>query len=142
MKNFYHLRNILKEITQNIKKQDFLVYFKKMTILETTQTRVVFGVISDFMKGNLTAKFYDEIFEATKIEFPLLEEVIFDVDDNIENPSNSQVVDCLAFYKELTKAKKKTKKQENKASILETKYSVGNQKKATKSRYTLQNFIV
>jgi len=142
MKNFYYLRNILKDVIEDIKKQDFLVYFKKMTILETSETKVVFWVISDFMKGNLVAKFYDKIFEATNKEFPLLDEIAFEVDDNIENPSNSNVVDCLAFYKEMTKAKKKAKKQEIKWSIIETKYNTWTQNNKIKKRYTMQNFIV
>jgi len=42
MDKYYKLKNILGNLTEVIKKQDFLVYFRKISILEITQDEVVF----------------------------------------------------------------------------------------------------
>jgi hypothetical protein len=51
------------------------------------------------MKDNLEAKFYNEVFESSKIENPNLKEIEFKVDLNIDNPSNTSVIDCANFFK-------------------------------------------
>jgi hypothetical protein len=55
------------------------------------------------MKDNLRAKFYDKIKKATLEEFPEIQEIDFVVDKNIENPSNTDVIDCGNFFKEFNK---------------------------------------
>jgi hypothetical protein len=42
MEKFYRLQNFLEILLQNIKKQDFLVYFRKMSIVEISDKKVVF----------------------------------------------------------------------------------------------------
>jgi hypothetical protein len=44
------LKLILSHLLQDIRKQDFLVYFKKMSIVEKSDVHVSYGVISEFMK--------------------------------------------------------------------------------------------
>ena len=68
MEKHYKLKNILTEILGNIKKQDFLVYFRKISILEIGDTHVIFGTVSSFMKDNLEAKFYGHVLKATQKE--------------------------------------------------------------------------
>jgi len=58
------------------------------------------------MKDNLEAKFYNEVFESAKIESKNIEKISFKIDENIENPSNTDIVDCTKFYKESAKSKK------------------------------------
>jgi hypothetical protein len=58
------------------------------------------------MKDNLEAKFYNEVFEASKLENRELEKISFKIDNEIDNPSNTNVIDCSIFYKEATKSKK------------------------------------
>ncbi len=69
MEKHYRLKNILSEIIESVKKQDFLVYFRKISILETSSDSVVFGTVSSFMKDNLEAKFHDIVLAATQKEF-------------------------------------------------------------------------
>jgi chromosomal replication initiation ATPase DnaA len=137
MEKYYKLQNILESLLVNIKRQDFLTFFRKMSILEITDKKVIFGCFSDFMKGNLEAKLYDVIFDATKKEFSNIEKIEFEVDSNIENPSNKNVIDCGVFIKNFSKKSTNTKKLSNKnIEALITKKTDKN------LRYTLENFVV
>ena len=135
MEKHYILKNILTELLKNIKKQDFLVYFRKISILEQSDTKMTFGVLSSFMKNNLEVKFYDEILKAAKTEIPTLERIEFVIDKNIENPSNTDSIDCAKFFKT---SGKKTKKE----SINKEIWNTIKEKNSINSRYTLQNFVV
>ena len=110
MENIYKLKNIIKNLTTSIKKQDFLVYFRKMSIIEIVDNKIVFGVESGFMKNNLEAKFLWEILLASQKEDSDIVWVELMVDDNIDVPSNTKVVDCTKYYKEATKISKTSSK--------------------------------
>ena len=110
MENIYTLKNIITNLTKEIKKQDFLVYFRKISIVEIKDNTIVFGVESSFMKNNLEAKFISHILKASQTEDGNITDISLEIDDNIDTPSNTQVVDCTKFYKEATKSVKNTKK--------------------------------
>ena len=146
MEKYNSLKNILNLILADIKKQDFLVYFRKISIVEVTNEKVVFWVVSGFMKENLEAKFYELIKKAALCEFSTISSIEFIVDKNIENPSNKTVIDCSAYFKEFSKKPKKsssiwastevkwytTQKQQNEEEV----------KNHVNERYTLDSFIV
>ncbi len=139
MEKIYKLQNILQELIINIKKQDFLVYFRKISIVDFDEKKVVFWTLSDFMRDNLKAKFYNDIFNVTKQEFPTIEKIDFIVDSNIENPSNKNVVDCATFFKN----NKKSSKKSTKNKITDEKiHSITTKQKAENSKYSLDNFVV
>lgn len=135
MQKSFMLQNIVSNIIERIKKQDFLVYFRKLSIIEISEKKVIFWVVSWFMKDNLEAKFYKEILEATKSENENISEIEFKVDLNIDNPSNKDVIDCSTFYKDYNKSKKSTKTSN--AWKIELKTT-----KTVNQRYSLSNFIV
>ena len=135
MEKHYTLKNILLNLMSNIKKQDFLVYFRKISLIDSTDTKITFWVLSSFMKDNLEAKFYDIILKASKTEIPTLERVEFVIDKNIENPSNTNSIDCAKFFKE---SSKKTKTPTKTAAVWNTM----KEQKSINSRYSLSNFIV
>jgi len=137
MEKHYILKNILLNLIENIKKQDFLVYFRKISILEQNETKIKFGVLSWFMKNNLEAKFYDDILKAVKKEIPTIERLEFEIDNNIENPSNQDAIDCAKLYKETLKKWKsnETRTSTKVGATMKEKTSVNN-------RYTLRNFVV
>jgi len=143
MQKYYRLNNILNNLILILKKQDFLVYFRKMSILEITEDKVVFWVMSSFMEENLRAKFYNQILEATQKEFENVKEVDFVIDKNIENPSNKDVIDCSIFFKEISKKTKKTSKEQkdfksNESNIQKISVNRWN----LNPKYTMDNFIV
>jgi len=135
MEKQHRLKNIITTLIWDIKKQDFLVYFRKISILEIEKTSITFGVVSWFMRDNLKAKFYNEILSATQSEVEWIIEVKFVVDDDIDNPSNANVIDCITFHKE---SSRKTKKSVAKSS-LQTNISTS---KNVNDRYHMINFIV
>jgi chromosomal replication initiator protein len=137
MEKHYKLKNILTDIIFNLKKQDFLVYFRKISIVKIEDNKIVFGTVSSFMKDNLKAKFHNILLEATRNEFwENIASIEFIVDNTIDNPSNTDAIDCQDFYKENTKTTKKAeKKSRTGIAPIEKKGSVNN-------RYTLGNFIV
>ncbi|MFK7780562.1 MAG: chromosomal replication initiator protein DnaA [Candidatus Gracilibacteria bacterium] len=138
MQKQYKLKNIVVNIIDKLKKQDFLVYFRKMSILEFNDKEIVFGVVSSFMKDNLEAKFYNEVFEASKIENKDLERIVFKIDNQIDNPSNTDVIDCSTFYKEATKSKKSKKSAELYNISGKSRSNI----KSLNERYNFANFVV
>jgi hypothetical protein len=42
MEKVYRLQNILQNIIKTVKKQDFLVYFRKISIMEIKEDEVIF----------------------------------------------------------------------------------------------------
>lgn len=133
MEKHYILRNILTHLTDSLKKQDFLVYFRKISIVSHDADKVVFGIISNFMKDNIKAKFSAQVLEATKKEFPNVTSIDFMVDQHIENPSNHDVIDGVKFLKE---------KDSKKSTKLSTSPEAMPEIKVQNERYTLANFIV
>lgn len=138
MQKQFKLKNILINLVDKLKKQDFLVYFRKISILEINDKEIIFWVMSWFMKGNLEAKFYNEILEAVKLEHKNIEKIYFKIDDNIDNPSNNDVVDCATFLKKASKAKKSKDNEDYKNN---TNQVISNSK-SVNDRYNLKNFIV
>lgn len=144
MDKYNNLKSILNIILQDIKKQDFLVYFRKISVIEVSNTKIVFWVVSWFMKENLEAKFYDIILKSTKKVFPEIEKIEFIVDMNIENPSNQDVIDCAQFFKDFSKKPKKFSQNEEAWSFQKISSSSWEETKigTPSDRYTLDNFIV
>ena len=136
MEKHYKLKSIISDVIENIKKQDFLVYFRKISILELSDKSITFGVVSGFMKDNLEAKFYNTLLTSTQKELPNISNIKFQIDTNIDNPSNTDVIDCTAFYKEDSK----NKKLKTATSKTSTQSTVSNN--SVKDRYSLWNFVV
>ncbi|MDD3303135.1 MAG: chromosomal replication initiator protein DnaA [Candidatus Gracilibacteria bacterium] len=138
MEKFYRLQNILLNVIEKVKKQDFLVYFRKISILDIKDNELAFGVISTFVKGNLEIKFYNDILEATRKELPNIDKISFEVDKDIDNPTNKYVIDCTKYYKESEKSNKKSNKIDSNIGNM----TQVNKIKPTNERYSLQNFVV
>jgi chromosomal replication initiation ATPase DnaA len=136
MEKINKLQNILKDLIFNLKKQDFLVYFRKISIIDISDTSVIFGVVSSFMRDNLQAKFINQILASTIKEIPNIKDINFKVDSNIDNPSNNDVVDCAKFYKEVSKIKKSSK------TVITSNYESHTPNTYVCERYNLGNFVV
>gem|GEM_PF-2245879 len=95
------------------------------------------------MKDNLLAKFSPEILTAVKKELPNITKIDFLVDANIDNPSNSSVIDCQVFYKEVLKKSKKPSSSSYESKSENYQPNEHDTKRgAVSERYTLENFIV
>lgn len=129
------LREIIKELANTLRKQDFLTYFKKISLLEQTSEKLTFGVVSSFMRDNLAHKFSAEILVASQKHMETIKTIDFCVDKNIDNPSNENAVDCAMEYKEITTKKKKEETPG-------TEMVEGINSRIINSKYRLENFIV
>lgn len=91
---FAHLEKSVEIMSKEIRKQDFLTYFKRFSLIASTDTSVTIGVISSFHQDNLSKKFYTEIKTAIKSIVPSIEVVDFVVDDTIDMRAIDEVIDC------------------------------------------------
>ena len=92
--SFAHLRDAVEIMSRNIRKQDFLTYFKRFSLMTSSNTSVTIGVLSSFHQDNLSKKFYDEIKFAIKSVYPAIDSVDFIVDESIEMRSLDEIIDC------------------------------------------------
>ncbi|EKE29203.1 MAG: chromosomal replication initiation protein [uncultured bacterium (gcode 4)] len=129
------LKSIVKELVEKIKKTDFLTYFKKLSIVSVQDNSISFWVISSFAKDNISFKFYKEIKAIVTSQYPNIQFIDFQVDSNIDNPSNHKVIDCFKEYKDLTVKKRKEDFEDNNSSEwMEIK--------TINDKYNFDNFIV
>lgn len=144
MEKHYKLKNIISNLIQDIKKQDFLVYFRKVSAVEITEDKIVLWVVSNFMKDNLQAKFYDSILKAAKKELETISTIEFIVDKEIDNPSNTSVIDCTQFYKSASKTTKKSKVSSvsSLSSSAANRASNKSSRNLINERYNLKGFVV
>lgn len=96
---------------------------------------VVLGVVSAFMRDNLTHKFGKEVLDAVKQFVPSATNIELQVDRNIENPGNALVIDCIKEYKDLSK---KTKEED----VVAEEEVGGINARIINDKYRLDNFIV
>lgn len=135
MEKLYSLKTVLSNLASEIKKQDFLVYFRKVSIVDINETVFTLGVVSTFMRDNLEAKFQQQILTAIQKDYPTIEKLEIIVDKEIDNPSNIYSIDGVGFYKDTNKKSKKGGTNYNDPISME-------QKTNANERYSLQNFIV
>lgn len=132
---FSHLERSVEEMSRQIRKQDFLTYFKKFSLLAADHNSVTLGVDSAFRKDNLSKKFYEEIKSAIVTENPSIEVIDILIDEAIEMKEENAVIDCRNILK---KGEKKAKKEQ----VEGVKVVDGINTRLTSDRYQLSNFIV
>jgi len=130
------LRSIIQQVALSVRAQDFLTYFKKISLLHADESVVIFGVVSSFMRDNLSQKFFEEVKTATQKLCPTIQTIEFQVDKDIDNPSNGSVIDCQKEYKELLGKKKK----EDGTPGIEMVEGIASRQ--IQEKYRLDNFIV
>jgi chromosomal replication initiator protein len=133
--SFSQLSESVRIMSTMIRKQDFLTYFKKFSLIASTDSSVVLGVISTFHKDNLSKKFYNEIKSAIRIVSEGVDLVDFVVDDRIDMRPDAEVVDCRMTLRE---SEKQTKKEQ----VEGVEIVDGVNSRLVNDRYRLDNFII
>jgi chromosomal replication initiation ATPase DnaA len=105
--SFSHLHSAVMAMSGTIRKQDFLTYFKKFSLITSTHNSVTLGVVSSFHKDNLSKKFYNEIKSAIVGIMPNIEVIDFEVDERIDVRPEEEVIDCRLVHKNQEKQTKK-----------------------------------
>lgn len=133
--DFSHLEASVRIMSQTIRKQDFLTYFKKLSLVAGDETSITLGVVSSFHRDNLAKKFYEEIKSAIIQIVPTIQVVDFVVDEQIDVKSEKEVVDCRLLLKA---AEKQTKKEQ----VEGVEIVDGINSRIVNDRYRLDNFII
>lgn len=122
-------------MSREIRKQDFLTYFKRFSLMASSETSVTIGVLSSFHQDNLSKKFYTEVKSAITSIVSTIEVVDFIVDDSIEMRALDEVIDCRDMQR---LSEKKTKNE----SVHGVEIVEGVNSRLVSERYQLDNFIV
>lgn len=133
--SFAHLTQSVEIMSREIRKQDFLTYFKRFSLMASSETSVTIGVLSSFHQDNLSKKFYTEVKSAIMSIVPTIEVVDFIVDDSIEMRALDEVIDCRDMQR---LSEKKTKNE----SVHGVEIVEGVNSRLVSERYQLDNFIV
>ncbi len=132
---FSHLEESVKILSNKVRKQDFLTYFKKFSLLEASENSVTLWVLSSFHRDNISKKFYDDIKSAINEIAPKIISIDIQVDESIENRPETEVIDCRNIQKNTEKQIKK--EHSHGVEVVEWVNS-----RLVNDRYKLENFIV
>ncbi|GAB0174539.1 MAG: chromosomal replication initiator protein DnaA [Candidatus Altimarinota bacterium] len=132
---FSDLESAMRNIASSIRKQDFLTYFKKFSLVNANETSVVLGVVSGFHRDNLMKKFIVEIEKAIREIRPSINTIEITVDEEMEMKGSECVIECKGLLKETEKTLKK--QQVEGVEIVE-----GLNSRLISDRYRLDNFII
>lgn len=132
------LKRVVTTLVETVRKQDFLTYFRKLSIVSIGEgdSTIVFGVVSGFVRDNLTHRFSGEILAAARVALPEIQSFDVIVDTSIDAGMNAAVIDCTEEYKHFTSKKVRA------AEVPEEDVIDGINARSMNDRYRLENFIV
>ncbi|MBP7806182.1 chromosomal replication initiator protein DnaA [Candidatus Gracilibacteria bacterium] len=125
------LQNFCQLLVDVLRKQDFLTYFQKVSLVSSENGVVTLGVVSGFIRDNMSFRFSEAIQTAAKQVWTDMERVEIIVDENIDNPSYTQVIDCRKVFRGIQTKEKKEPTQINNQG-----------KEVFSSRFDLNHFVV
>ena len=134
--------DVLKAISKQVKKTDFLVWFQDTNILERNDSELTIGVPSIFAKDWFEKK-YKTIIAEELSSIGLKQEVIFQIDTSLK--SDNKGVDVSKF---IDSTKRKSRKIQNRNEVsykLDGKDSTSENiivSKMLNYKYQLSNFVV
>lgn len=106
------LQNFCQLLIGTLRKQDFLTYFQKISLVECEGDTIVLGVVSEFIRDNMSFRFSDILTSTAVQVWPEAKKVEIVVDVNIENPSYTQVIDCRKVFRGVQTQNTKEKKEQ------------------------------
>jgi chromosomal replication initiation ATPase DnaA len=94
------LQGFTQLLAERMRKQDFLTYFQRISLVSQESDIVVIGVVSEFIRDNMSYRFSDFLLSAAKeVWGETISNVSIVVDNQIENPSYAQAIDCRKLFK-------------------------------------------
>jgi len=82
-----------------MRKQDFLTYFQKISLVSHESDVVTIGVVSEFIRDNMSFRFADVLLVAAAEVWIGAQKIEIVVDSQIDNPTYSPVIDCRKVFK-------------------------------------------
>lgn len=100
------LQSFSQLLSEKMRKQDFLTYFQKISLVSHSEEVIVIGVVSEFIRDNMSYRFADILNTvAREVWGEAIARVEIVVDNQIENPSYTQVIDCRRLFRAHQKEK-------------------------------------
>lgn len=101
------LQNFCQLLVGVLRKQDFLTYFQKISLVQCENGVLTLGVVSEFIRDNMSFRFSEVLVVTAKQVWPDVESIDIVIDHNIENPSYTQVIDCRKVFRSVNTAREK-----------------------------------
>ncbi len=125
----HQLQTFSQLLASRMRKQDFLTYFQKLSLVSQEDGVVTIGVVSEFIRDNMSFRFAEVLLAAASEVWTGAQKVEIIVDNQIDNPTYSQVIDCRKIFKNLqSKEKPEVIKESGKEDF--------------SSRFDLEHFVV
>ena len=102
----HQLQSFSQILAAKMRKQDFLTYFQKISLVSCESDVVIIGVVSEFIRDNMSFRFADVLLSAASEIWNGTQKVEIIVDSQIDNPTYSQVIDCRKVFKSLQSKEK------------------------------------
>lgn len=128
-----HLQSFSELLVQKMRKQDFLTYFQKLSLVSFEDKKITLGVVSEFIRDNISHRFSDILLTCAREIWGEVDALSIIVDNQIENPTYSQVIDCRKTFKTAQSSQEKAKVATAKSNPGREDFS---------SRFALDHFIV
>lgn len=128
-----HLQSFSELLVQKMRKQDFLTYFQKLSLVKFEEKQITLWVISEFIRDNIAHRFTEVMLSCARDIWWDVEEINIIVDSQIENPTYTQVIDCRKTFKSSRSSQEKIKTTTAKKNPGREDFS---------SRFDLDHFIV
>ena len=126
------LQHFCQLLIENVRKQDFLTYFQKISLVSCEDGILTLGVVSEFIRDNMSFRFTESIQSAAKLVWVDVISVKIVVDSNIDKPSYTQVIDCRKVFRGLQNTKDKKE-----STVLDNQG-----REEFSSRFYLRHFVV
>ncbi len=95
----HQLQSFSQILASRMRKQDFLTYFQKISLVSHESDVVTIGVVSEFIRDNMSFRFADVLLVAAAEVWIGAQKIEIVVDSQIDNPTYSPVIDCRKVFK-------------------------------------------
>lgn len=129
------LTAIVRELAIHLRKQDFLTYFKRISLLTVKDNILTIGVSSAFLRDNILQKFHTELLVSVQKVLPDIAGIRIDVDNHLDSLDHPTAIDCHKVQKHV--AAEKRQEDSMGGPMVE-----GINARAINDKYRLENFIV
>jgi len=127
------LQSFSELLVQKMRKQDFLTYFQKLSLVSFEDSKITLGVVSEFIRDNIAHRFSEVLLSCAQEVWGDVHSLDIIVDSQIENPTYTQVIDCRKIFKTSQTSLEKAKTYTAKANPGREDFS---------SRFALDHFVV
>lgn len=132
-------KNVLLELSKQIKKSDLITWFKNTALLKVQDNTAIIGVPTVFTRDWLNNKYELELANLLRKFLNEIEAVQFEVSTALANSDDGRTIDIKKIFEESGVSDKRARKVRAK---MEVRLVEGITSKLMNPKYTLENFVV